>query len=132
MTDREQFEAWAKQPPMEWDCERYTENEAWPDNYRNYPTQCAWEGWQAARAGLVSPVAVTAQPAQAEAVPSDVVRDAERYRFIRDADRSACIDSELSLYAMESLDEYIDAAMEGEAALKSDVAIARATHKKQT
>jgi hypothetical protein len=41
--------------------------------------------------------------------------DAERYRFIRDADRSDCITPELSLYAMESLDEYVDAAMEGEA-----------------
>jgi len=56
-----------------------------------------------------------AQQPHAEAVPSDVVRDAERYRFIRDADRSKCIDREISLYAMESLDEYVDAAMEDEA-----------------
>lgn len=42
-------------------------------------------------------------------------RDAERYRFIRDADRSDCITPELGLYAMESLDEYVDAAMEDEA-----------------
>lgn len=42
-------------------------------------------------------------------------RDAERYRFIRDADRSDCITPELALYAMESLDEYVDAAMEDEA-----------------
>jgi outer membrane murein-binding lipoprotein Lpp len=48
--------------------------------------------------------------------------DAERYRFIRDADRSDCITPELSLYAMESLDEYVDAAMEDEAR----AAIARA------
>lgn len=41
-------------------------------------------------------------------------RDAERYRFIRDADRSDCITPELALYAMESLDEYVDAAMEDE------------------
>lgn len=40
--------------------------------------------------------------------------DAERYRFIRDADRSDCITPELALYAMESLDEYVDAAMEDE------------------
>jgi len=46
--------------------------------------------------------------------------DAERYRFVRDADRSDCITRELSLYAMESLDEYVDAAMEdaARAALK--------------
>lgn len=43
--------------------------------------------------------------------------DAERYRFIRDADRSDCITYEIGLYAMESLDEYVDAAMEGEANL---------------
>ena len=42
-------------------------------------------------------------------------RDAERYRFIRDADRSDCITPEIGLYAMESLDGYVDAAMEDEA-----------------
>jgi predicted RNase H-like nuclease (RuvC/YqgF family) len=41
-------------------------------------------------------------------------KDAERYRFIRDANRSSCIDSEIATYAMESLDEYVDAAMEDE------------------
>lgn len=49
-------------------------------------------------------------------------KDAERYRFIRDADRSDCITPELSLYAMKSLDEYVDAAMEDEQRLK-DAAI---------
>lgn len=44
-------------------------------------------------------------------------KDAERYRFIRDADRSDCITPELALYAMESLDEYVDAAMDDEAAI---------------
>lgn len=43
-----------------------------------------------------------------------VRKDAERYRFIRDANRSSCIDSEIATYAMESLDEYVDAAMEDE------------------
>lgn len=52
----------------------------------------------------------------APGVPEDVQRDAERYRFIRDANRSDCITREISLYAMESLDEYVDAAMEGETA----------------
>lgn len=50
-------------------------------------------------------------------------KDAERYRFIRDADRSDCITQELSLYAMETLDEYVDAAMEGEAELAIRAAI---------
>src|SRR5574343_2083604 len=47
--------------------------------------------------------------------PDAAMKDAERYRFIRDADRSDCITRELSLYALESLDEYVDAAMEDEA-----------------
>lgn len=58
MTEREAFETWAKQPPREWDCDRYTDHEAWPGNYRHYQAQCAWEGWQAAKAQ-------PAQPAQA-------------------------------------------------------------------
>ena len=45
-------------------------------------------------------------------------KDAERYRFVRDANRSSCIDSELATYAMESLDEYVDAAMEDESNIK--------------
>lgn len=47
----------------------------------------------------------------APSVPDDVVRDAERYRFIRDADVSDDLIPDIALYAMESLDEYIDAAM---------------------
>jgi hypothetical protein len=43
--------------------------------------------------------------------------DARRYRFIRDADRSGHLDHELRMYAMETLDEYVDAALEDEAAL---------------
>ena len=48
---------------------------------------------------------------QAPSVPDDMVRDAERYRFIRDADVSDDLIPDIALYAMESLDEYIDAAM---------------------
>ena len=47
----------------------------------------------------------------ATSVPDDVVRDAERYRFIRDADVSDDLIPDVALYALESLDEYIDAAM---------------------
>lgn len=47
----------------------------------------------------------------APSVPADVMRDAERYRFIRDADVSDDLIPDIALYAMESLDEYIDAAM---------------------
>lgn len=40
-----------------------------------------------------------------------MVRDAERYRFIRDADKSDELTPELALYAMEALDDYVDEAM---------------------
>ena len=53
----------------------------------------------------------TFQAHPAPSVPGDVVRDAERYRFIRDADVSDDLIPDIALYAMESLDEYIDAAM---------------------
>lgn len=54
-------------------------------------------------------------------------KDAERYRFLRDAGRSDCITRELSLYAMETLDEYVDAAMEDEARIAIDAAIKEQT-----
>ena len=41
----------------------------------------------------------------------DAEADAERYRWIRDADRSDANGNEWTLYAMESLDEYIDDAI---------------------
>ena len=47
----------------------------------------------------------------APGVTDDVARDAERYRFIRDAGVSDDLIPDIALYAMESLDEYIDAAM---------------------
>ncbi|MNZ83395.1 hypothetical protein D3C78_1021210 [compost metagenome] len=45
-----------------------------------------------------------------------LLKDAERYRFIRDADRSdGLLDvHDLGLYAMESLDEVVDEAMSKE------------------
>ena len=71
MTEREAFEAWAKV--------RYAKNpHFWLRQIDDGGYSCgmadsAWDAWQAARA----------QPAQAG--PSDVVRDAERYRWLRDA-----------------------------------------------
>lgn len=49
----------------------------------------------------------------APAVPEDMRRDAERYRFIRDADRSDPIISydDLLMWAGKALDNAIDAAM---------------------
>lgn len=43
---REEFERWAADAPREWPLERYTEDEAWPGSYKDYPVQCAWEAWQ--------------------------------------------------------------------------------------
>lgn len=65
--------------------------------------------------------------AELEQQLAEARKDAERYRFIRDADRSDCITQELSLYAMETLDEYVDAAMEGEAELAIRAAIKEQT-----
>ena len=48
---------------------------------------------------------------KAKAEHDAMVRDAERYRFIRDADKSDDLIPELALYAMQSLDDYVDAAM---------------------
>ena len=49
--------------------------------------------------------------------------DAERYRFIRDADRSDCITPEIGMYAMESLDKLVDDAMKDEARNTADAAM---------
>lgn len=50
MTERDEFEAVFSKPPFEFSMERYDDYGAWPCNYRKYHVQCAWEGWQAARA----------------------------------------------------------------------------------
>ena len=101
MTEREQFEAWAKV--------RYAKNpHFWLRQIDDGGYSCgmadsAWEAWQAARA----------QPAQA--VPSDVVRDAERYRWLAytsDTNPIMAIDLETRrLYFGLELDAAIDAAM---------------------
>jgi hypothetical protein len=57
---------------------------------------------------------------QLERENAELRKDAVRYRFIRDADRSDCITPEISLYAMETLDEYVDAAIDGEAAMQKE------------
>jgi hypothetical protein len=54
--------------------------------------------------------APTAQPVQAEPVSAEDARDAKRYRWLRDADNTDGHD-DWALYSMESLDEYIDAAL---------------------
>lgn len=46
MTEREKFEAWAKQPPREWDLWLNPPDHGWPDQYRAYHVQCAWEVWR--------------------------------------------------------------------------------------
>ena len=72
--------------------------------------------WQAAK-GFSHPATTEARQALREAIEA-LVRDAERYRFIRDAGRSECIEYEIRTYAMETLDEYVDVAIEDEAAMQ--------------
>lgn len=62
MTEREQFEAWIKSPPFEHWCEKFDDNAGWPDHYKRYETQLAWEAWQAARDAGPSLPLVMRQP----------------------------------------------------------------------
>lgn len=45
MSDREQFEQWAKQAPREWAVTLSGPKGAWPGQYV-YHVQCAWEAWE--------------------------------------------------------------------------------------
>ena len=87
--------------------------EEWRDVYT--PTLMSYamarKAWQAA----VSSPALEEEIRVLRAERDAALRDAERYRFIRDADRSDCISHGLRIYALESLDEYVDAAMEDKA-----------------
>ena len=49
MTEREKFEKWATEPPREWDVWLNSPDHNWPDQYKAYHVQCAWEAWQAAK-----------------------------------------------------------------------------------
>lgn len=57
MTEREQFEATFSAPPYEFRMERWGGRAAWAGNYKSYYVQCAWDGYQLARAALAQPVA---------------------------------------------------------------------------
>ena len=80
MTEREQFEATFSAPPYEFRMERWGDRAAWAGNYKSYYVQCAWDGYQEARAVLAQPVA--AEPEQ-DPDPFDDRKDAERYRWLR-------------------------------------------------
>lgn len=54
---------------------------------------------------------VLARMEKAKAERDAMERDAARYRFIRDANVSDDLIPEIGLYAMQSLDDYVDAAM---------------------
>ena len=48
---RADFEAWVSAPPFEKDTRRFpnqSDRFAWPDQYRSYEVELAWEAWQAA------------------------------------------------------------------------------------
>ena len=53
MDSREQFEQIFSKPPFEFSMNKYSDDEAWPGDYRAYTVKCAWEGWQASRESLV-------------------------------------------------------------------------------
>lgn len=52
--DRKAFEAWISAPPFERTCKRNPQSSAWPGKYADYPTEIAWEAWQAGRAPLLA------------------------------------------------------------------------------
>lgn len=64
---------------------------------------------------VTMPLALTAdmlaRMEKAKAERDAMERDAARYRFIRDANVSDDLIPEIGLYAMQSLDDYVDAAM---------------------
>ena len=53
MNQREAFEKWASNPPMEFCLARHDDTAAWPGNYKDYHVECAWQAWQASRKALV-------------------------------------------------------------------------------
>ena len=63
------------------------------------------------QAGMQRVNDMLARMEKAKAEHDAMERDAARYRFIRDADKSDDLIPEIALYAMESLDDYVDAAM---------------------
>ena len=51
MTQREEFEKWASEPPREWYVDRYPNDPArysWPGLYFKPYVRTAWEAWQEA------------------------------------------------------------------------------------
>ena len=51
MSQRDEFEKWASEPPRDWDVYRYSKDYLaynWAGQYTEYTTQCAWEEWQEA------------------------------------------------------------------------------------
>lgn len=56
MNQRELFEKWAKNPPMEFYLARHDDTAAWPGNYKDYHVECAWQAWQAAIAAQWQPI----------------------------------------------------------------------------
>lgn len=45
---RAAFEKWISRPPFERDTARFSDLDAWPGAYRDYPVHLAWDAWQAA------------------------------------------------------------------------------------
>ena len=48
MSQCDEFEKWAREPPREWSVERLPESSTWHGKYSAYYVYCAWEAWQEA------------------------------------------------------------------------------------
>jgi len=49
---REDFEQWALKPPREFNLVRHSNGGSWPNQYKVYHVQCAWEAWCEAKRNM--------------------------------------------------------------------------------
>lgn len=86
-------------------------NLAWALSLPGFDRMATDEQESEHQAGVQRVNDMLARMEKAKAEHDAILRDAERYRFIRDADRSDDLIPDIGLYAMESLDDYVDDAM---------------------
>lgn len=105
--DRQEFEAKFSRPPYEFGMERFGDNSAWPGNYRDYHTQCAWEGYRAARTPSQAPA-----PGDAGVVEAlRPMTDAQADELWGEANRGFCIERDDYLKAVRDTEAFHRAAL---------------------
>ncbi|MES2973338.1 MAG: hypothetical protein V4757_07000 [Pseudomonadota bacterium] len=105
--DRQEFEAKFSRPPYEFGMERFGDNSAWPGNYRDYHTQCAWEGYRAARTPSQAPA-----PGDAGVVEAlRPMTDAQVDELLGEANRGFCIERDDYLKAVRDTEAFHRAAL---------------------